>query len=78
MPLYDMSVSGLENYVRYCNRLKRSAKTLAIMVSPSSINSNGRMGSDQVIAEQLQAVKADVEAVEMMEQKFGVVEARID
>jgi len=72
MHLYDLGVSSVENYFRYCNKLRREAETLATYVTPSSINMNKRMASDQVIEEQIGRVKHAASAVEMMEKGLGI------
>jgi hypothetical protein len=70
--IYDLGVSGVENYFRYCSRLRRDAETLASYTAPCSINHNGRVGSDEAILRQIALVKATAAAVLEMEKGLGI------
>lgn len=72
MPVYDLGVSAIENYTCYCNQLKDAARTLASYVTPSKINHNGRMASDEMIERQIQIVNACAHMVETMEKQLGI------
>lgn len=72
MAIYDMAASAVENYFRYCLRLKEASRTLASYVTPSKINLNGRMASDQMIEHQCLVVEACAATVEMMEKQLGI------
>lgn len=72
MAVYDLGVSAVENYFRYCNKLRRDAETLASYVTPSKINQNGRMGSDEAIERQIALVQATAALVAGVEKGLGI------
>lgn len=64
--IYNTAISSVENYLRASEKLKEDAKYLVVMLQPSSINHNGKMGGDTAIEEQVAIVKADVIAMDTL------------
>lgn len=66
MPIIDLAVSVVENYIQYTEIMKVEALTLNSLLERSSVNQNGRMGSEEAIDRQAAKVLACVEAIEIL------------
>ena len=69
---YDGSVSKVENYLRACDNLRLTAMTLVGLMEVSTINLNGRMGSDQVIQSYIGHLHRAALMVEMLSNDIGI------
>ena len=62
----DTSVSWVENFIRKSEKLKVDSLVLHDLLERSTVNRNGRMGSQEAIDHQAKRVYASAKAVEAL------------